>query len=253
MLVLALASKLERSELVDLLISRPFSSRRLVAADGGYQHFQRLGLSVDYLVGDFDSLTQDFLNSLHPQMKIERYPREKNESDGELAFAKALELGFDRLLVLAGLGPGRLDHTLCNLAMILEIRRRHLRAEILMTDGRQLLIPVVCDERSSHYTLDIAAFYPVFHSLHGRDEFTLSIVAMSDLIELEVSGLVYSLEKTNLPRYSSRTLSNVCKASNRRLDISCQSGEFLLILNPEDPLHPCSDHDSSFIEEGSYG
>ncbi|PJF45860.1 MAG: thiamine diphosphokinase, partial [Candidatus Thermofonsia Clade 3 bacterium] len=63
----------------------------LVAADGGALHWLALGRTPHVVVGDLDSLPADLVESLAAQgVRIERHPREKDQTDIELAIERAL-------------------------------------------------------------------------------------------------------------------------------------------------------------------
>ncbi len=90
----------------------------LIAADGGTRHALALGLLPSIVIGDLDSLTPDDRRRLEGSgVEIRQYPRDKSETDLELALGTALEAGYRSILVLAALG-GRLDQTLANLALL---------------------------------------------------------------------------------------------------------------------------------------
>jgi thiamine pyrophosphokinase len=90
----------------------------LIAADGGARHALALGLVPTVLIGDLDSITDPDLRGLEAAgTRIHRYPRDKNETDLELAMHFAAEKGCDEILVIAALG-GRLDQTLGNLSLL---------------------------------------------------------------------------------------------------------------------------------------
>jgi thiamine pyrophosphokinase len=84
----------------------------VLCADGGFRHLKNVKpLAV---VGDFDSL--DF-NSLPEGTVTVTHPVEKNQTDGELALRYAQSLGATDVVFYGMLG-GRLEHVLCNLALL---------------------------------------------------------------------------------------------------------------------------------------
>jgi thiamine pyrophosphokinase len=90
----------------------------LIAADGGTRHILALGLRPAVLIGDRDSLSDENRRLLDQAgTKIHQSPRNKNETDLELALHFAVEAGYRQLRVVAALG-GRLDQTLGNLALL---------------------------------------------------------------------------------------------------------------------------------------
>ncbi|MGH9895236.1 MAG: thiamine diphosphokinase, partial [bacterium] len=86
----------------------------VIAADSGYQLASLLGLRVDLVIGDFDSI--DPRTDLSGT-EVERHPADKDHSDLELAFGAAAARNATDLVVVGG-GGGRLDHLLANAAAI---------------------------------------------------------------------------------------------------------------------------------------
>lgn len=80
----------------------------LIAADGGLRHLQKLLLTPNAVIGDFDSLGYTPDNSLV-------FPVEKDDTDAMLAVRKALALGYKEIILYGALDGPRLDHTLANL------------------------------------------------------------------------------------------------------------------------------------------
>ena len=80
----------------------------VIAADGGLLHTQKLGLSPDCVLGDFDSLGYAPENALC-------FPVQKDDTDALLAVRQGLSLGFRRFLLYGSLDGDRLDHTIANL------------------------------------------------------------------------------------------------------------------------------------------
>lgn len=88
----------------------------VIAADSGLDLARRVGVSVDRLIGDLDSVSPAALESFSPDA-IDRYPTDKDATDLELAVRAARDLGADRIVVAGGHG-GRLDHYLANAALL---------------------------------------------------------------------------------------------------------------------------------------
>ena len=86
----------------------------VIAADAGALLAGPLGLSLDLIVGDGDSLGEEALLELgRTGVAIERSPADKDASDTELALIAAADRGATDLIVLGAFGE-RLDHELAN-------------------------------------------------------------------------------------------------------------------------------------------
>ena len=90
--------------------------RYVVAADSGFDHALTLGLTVDLLVGDLDSISGPGRAAAEAAgTAIERHRPDKDATDTELAVAAALLRGHRHLVGVSG-GPRadetRLDHEL---------------------------------------------------------------------------------------------------------------------------------------------
>jgi thiamine pyrophosphokinase len=105
----------------------------LIAADGGTRHIFSLGLTPSIVIGDLDSLSPEdrrLLDSM--SVEIRQFPRNKNETDLELALQYALEAGSQDIVIVGALG-GRLDQTLGNLSLLTDPKFSNL--DIRMDDG----------------------------------------------------------------------------------------------------------------------
>ena len=89
----------------------------VIAADVGYQHARDLGLPVDVVVGDFDSLDVNTLHESDPDLLIEKHPDDKDASDLALALRFAWTVGATSVDIITG-GEGRLDHLLVGLMLL---------------------------------------------------------------------------------------------------------------------------------------
>lgn len=99
----------------------------VIAADSGLHRARRVGVPVDHLVGDLDSVDPRLLEDLG-ETELHRHPADKDATDAELALVLAARLvgtaagpaapaGRSRLLVIGG-GGGRLDHVLADLTLL---------------------------------------------------------------------------------------------------------------------------------------
>jgi len=90
----------------------------IICADGGTRHASSLDLKPDLVIGDMDSTDSALLQKLQSDdVLIELYPRDKNETDLELAINKTIELNPKEIVIIAALG-GRLDQTIANISLL---------------------------------------------------------------------------------------------------------------------------------------
>ena len=79
----------------------------VIAADGGLRHTERLNITPDAVLGDFDSL------GFAPE-GANVFPVEKDDTDAMLAVRQGLTLGYREFLLYGSLDGPRLDHTVAN-------------------------------------------------------------------------------------------------------------------------------------------
>ena len=91
----------------DGLIAPVDSDDFLLAADGGLVHLQKLGLSPNEILGDFDSLG-------YAPKDAQIFPVEKDDTDAMLAARRGLELGYREFYFYGARDGHRLDHTVAN-------------------------------------------------------------------------------------------------------------------------------------------
>ncbi|MCC6498646.1 MAG: thiamine diphosphokinase, partial [Anaerolineales bacterium] len=90
----------------------------ILCADGGTRHALALGVKPNLILGDMDSVDKEMLKKIQAAgVEIELFPRDKDETDLELALNKAVELNPDEIIIVAALG-GRMDHSLANIALL---------------------------------------------------------------------------------------------------------------------------------------
>lgn len=104
----------------------------VLAADSGADIALGLGLRVDVVVGDFDSVTPAGAAAAREQC---RFPTDKDATDLALALAEARDRGAESLSVVGGSG-GRLDHLLANVAVLAGDELASVRVDALMGSAR---------------------------------------------------------------------------------------------------------------------
>ena len=183
----------------------------VVAADGGGDAAESIGVSPDVLIGDFDSISQERLSSLKAEgIPALRYPREKDETDGELALMYALRRGADSIVLLGALG-GRIDHELANLMLL---TREELRGkDAVIVNGRQAVRVLRGGEQLR---------------LRGKRGDILSLIPVGgDAKGITTSGLLYGLEDGELLMGFARGVSNEFVSSEA--SVSLREGTVFVI------------------------
>ncbi len=114
----------------------------VIAADGGLRHLLALGRRPDVLIGDLDSLPPG-VNPETAAGKVIRYPRDKDETDLELALLYAVDHYPDAEVFVVGGAGGRLDHLLANVLLL--AHPRLLGRPVRFVDDRQTAWVVSAD------------------------------------------------------------------------------------------------------------
>lgn len=181
----------------------------VIAADGGAEHALRLGLHVDRVVGDLDSLPRATAATLaEAGAAIEHHPVDKDKTDFELALDAALALQPDRIVVV-GSATGRLDHALAQLTVLTS----------------ELLSGVEVDALLGTALLHVVRARRV---LEGRKGELLSLLALPGAASgVTTAGLEYRLDGETLPAGVGRGVSNVFAAE--RAEITVEDGVILVV------------------------
>jgi len=182
----------------------------LVCADGGANKARQLNLVPDFIIGDLDSVYIQTLNFYKDKSKIIKLSRQ-NDTDVEKCLKEMLKRGFTEA-VLLGVTGDRLDHTFCNLGIVIKFFRR-IRIKIIAENS--ILVPysgnvelqTVPGEVISLYGFDLKTkiisgglYYPLKNiSLpFGKREST-SNIAVSDKVSLKIKkGIIFVIRDLNL-------------------------------------------------------
>ncbi|HET7676512.1 MAG TPA: thiamine diphosphokinase [Candidatus Limnocylindrales bacterium] len=189
----------------------------VVAADGGSRAAARLGLRLDLVVGDADSLSAAELEELRGAgIALELLPAEKDASDLELALRRALERVPGPITLLGALGGPRVEHALANVALLAlpELAGRDVR----ILDARSCIRLLVAR----------GAARPARMALDGRPGDHVSLFAWQGPADgVTTDGLRYPLTDEPLPPATSRGLSN--EFSGPRASLSLRRGALLIV------------------------
>ena len=135
----------------------------VIAADGGLEHTEKLGLTPDVILGDFDSL------GFVPE-GAEVFPVEKDDTDAMLSVRCGLERGYRRFVIYGGLDGDRLDHTLANFQTLQYLADRGADGYLV---GKKYLVTVVKNGRLS-FPEEAEGILSVFCLGPGAEGVTLS-------------------------------------------------------------------------------
>ncbi len=96
-----------------------------IYCDSGLKHRKKLGFEPNLIIGDFDSFQ-------NPNENIETIvlPTVKDDTDTVFAMKEALKRGFDDFVLIGVIG-GRLDHTLGNVSILLNLYKIGKKALII--------------------------------------------------------------------------------------------------------------------------
>jgi thiamine pyrophosphokinase len=188
--------------------------RFVIAADSGLDHALALGVEVDVLVGDLDSVSPASLSAAREAgMEIREHPTDKDETDLELALALAAEVGSASVVVIGAHG-GRVDHWLGNMSLLASSRFAAMRIEARADRSR---VYVVRDR------VDIEAEPGQHVSLipwHGP------------ATGVTTEGLRWALERGTLDSGSTRGISNELTGSSA--SVSVEEGVLLVVVPGHD-------------------
>ena len=190
------------------------TDRWVVAADSGLDHADALGVDVDLVVGDLDSVSESGLRrAVAAGVAVERFPTDKDFTDTELALRAALRHGASHIVVVSCVGR-RLDHSFSALS--------------LLVDPTLAGVTVEAWWGSAHVH---AVRGPATRVITGRVGETVSLLPIDGSVHgVVASGVQYPLRHETLSATAGRGVSNVF--TDTELNLHLDSGA-LLVIRPE--------------------
>ena len=165
---------------------RPEEGDIVIAADSGYSSAKKMGVAVDVLIGDFDSLKGELPKDVP---EILQAPREKDLTDTQLAVEKAIEMGAFEIIII-GSTSGRFDHALSMLSILENLHERHKRGIIVNGQNR------VCFVKDTNHIV-LRSEYKYF-----------SLIATDTAKGVSIEGAKYPLKNKKLDRKLQFAVSN---------------------------------------------
>ena len=184
----------------------------VIAADQGADNAIALGLTVDLLVGDMDSVSQETLAVCNT---VAQHPVDKEATDLELALAAAVDTGASAVTIVTSAG-GRFDHALANLLVAASDRWSALKVDLVVDRAR---VQVVRDKVV----------------LEGRVGEPVSLLTLGGPVSgVSTTGLRWPLRGARLEAGLGLGVSN--EFDQPEASVTVSTGVVLVILpNPEQP------------------
>lgn len=185
------------------------SEDRVICADRGIVHAQKLKIVPDLIIGDFDS----YKSQLPENVEILRSVPEKDDTDTMLAVKTAISRGAKKIRIYGALG-GRFDHTFANIQTLKFASENGCQAEIA-DEGNRIMLR----EKG-------------VHQFRKMDGWYFSIFSYSEELNIKsLRGVKYPLENYLMKNSFPIGVSNEFEADSAELSID--SGTSLIIFSRE--------------------
>lgn len=192
---------------------RALKKAYIIAADSGANDLHKLNQPPDLLIGDMDSISPEALDWCRELgVPEERFPKDKDATDGQLAVETALNLGFEHIEMVGALG-GRTDHSYANMGLLELMAKEGAFGQIIGPDID--IFPVTPESPMVQTTLP------------GR---TVSLMPLSEkILDIHSRGLLYPLRGTTMMRAHTLGVSN--ETVDSTIEVSVGNGTLLVGIN----------------------
>ena len=181
----------------------------IICADGGTHHALALGVIPNLVIGDMDSIQKEQWHELEKAgVTIELFPRDKNETDLELAINRAVEYEPQQIIIIAALG-GRLDQTIGNIALLTDLQLATF--DVRLDDGAEEKF--ICRDQVE---------------VHGRSGDIVSLIPWGESARgVQTQNLKWQLNSETLYPDKTRGISN--EMTSDTASVKIESGLLLII------------------------
>ena len=175
----------------------------VLAADGGLRHTEKLGITPNEILGDFDSLG-------FTPAGANVFPVEKDDTDAMLAVRRGLSLGYREFWLYGSIDGPRLDHTVANFQTLQYLCDHGTYGYLI---GNDYIVTVLKDG---------TLFFPA--GMEG----TVSVFCMGrDAEGVSLKGLYYPLENGTLTAGFPLGVSN--HFTGEEAEITVKNGSLLIL------------------------
>lgn len=177
----------------------------LICADGGANNAHKLGIIPDVIVGDFDSVKPEVLDLFKSKSTIVKIVRQ-DDTDVEKCLKFCIRNKINEV-ILTGATGDRLDHSFCNLGIVLKYFHK-IKIKIIHQKS-------VLSAHSGTVKLN---------TVKGE---TVSLYGINDKTKITSAGLKFPLKKTALPFGKRESTSNV--ATGKEVNLKITGGNIFIV------------------------
>lgn len=173
----------------------------VICADGGLYHAERMGVTPNLTVGDFDSYKGPVTG------EVRRFNPEKDYTDTHIAVTEALKRGYGEIMLLGATGT-RLDHTLSNIGLL----------EYITLEGA---VGFIINETNKITVINKST------TIKPEEGWHLSLIPIGEVKGVTLKGLKYSLDDYDLKFAESLAVSN--EFTDKDAVIEIKEGSLIVI------------------------
>lgn len=180
----------------------------VISADGGYKLACSLGVKSNIVLGDFDTLNEEIVDS-----DVRKYPPEKDDTDLMIAIKTGISMGYSYFVIYGALG-GRIDHTIAAIQSLEYLSERNMDG-VLVSDNETINIqmPGKCEYKKDNFKY-------------------ISVFSLDEASVVSYEGLKYSLDNYTITQSFPIGISNEFISETGRIDL--KSGKLLVIRTKSD-------------------
>lgn len=180
----------------------------IICADNGLFHANYLDVRPSFIIGDFDSVSQDLLKK-YQDVNKKILNTQKDETDTEAAVDYAISIGATEIVIYGGVGT-RFDHSFANVSLLVKLTNLGIKASIKNSHNTIHLVNKKIDIKAQKDTL--VSLLPLSQKVTG----------------VKTTGLYYSLNEGIFEMGKPYGISNVM--TKNLATISLKTGKLLVIL-----------------------
>ncbi|TDT71937.1 thiamine diphosphokinase [Hypnocyclicus thermotrophus] len=182
-----------------------FDNYDVYCADGGANYLYEIKKIPKLIVGDMDSIKKEILKYyIEKNVKIEKYPKDKDITDGELIIKKIYNK-YEEIIVLGAIG-GKNSHFLTNLYLL----EKYPKIKYFNNNEEVFIIEKNC----------------ILKNYQNKE---ISFIPIDKMIKLTLKGFKYNLNNKDVERGSSLLVSNI--GILNELEIKFEKGKMICIIN----------------------